>query len=410
MQLTLITFGYEVAPPPADCAWIIDVRDIPADVVDGLWNLTGLDQAVADKVLATDQAQAWLDKFTAKLSDLVDGDRVAVGCSIGVHRSVALAEAMATIARDAGWSVTVQNRDLDEQRDTAGTIGLVERNTNMAYETRAVSSGSLSFSVTDGKPRIDGRAILFDSWSVDLGGFRERMLPDSVQLDADLVALFDHATDKVLGRTSAGTMEVRSDSKGVAFTAYPPQTTWAADLRVSMERGDIKGCSYRMFVDEDKWYVENGQVCRDVIRARVSELTVTSMPAYPETTAEARDRASQLAKAANVEERAGRVISDANEQVLKQALVNIEAASDMLEAVIVQVDPTFNEDALIVEDETYEEKPAYLDAGTVENSDLLVGGSPTDAERSTAGAAETPPRQSSTYVPGFGFIPNPRKE
>lgn len=409
MHLTLITFGYEVAPPPADCAWVADVRDIDAGVIDGLWQYNGLDQKVAAKVLDTPAAERWLAAFTNELDELQDGDRVAVGCSIGMHRSVAVGQAMATIARDAGWQVTVQNRDLELRRDTAGTLAPMER-TTMAYETRALSSGSLSFTNEGGKPRIDGRAILFDSWSADLGGFRERMLPNSVELESDLVALFDHATDKVLGRTSAGTMEVRSDSKGVAFTAYPPATTWAADLRVSMERGDIKGCSYRMYVDEDRWYVQDGMVCRDVVRARVSELTVTSMPAYPETTAEARDRASQLAKAANVEERAGRVISDANEQVLKSALVNIEAASDMLEAVITQVDPTFNEDNLIAEDPAYEEMPAAPNAGTVENSGLLVGGSLTEADRTSAGAAETTQRQTQTFVMGFGFITNPERK
>jgi HK97 family phage prohead protease len=289
----------------------------------------------------------------------------------------------------------------------------MERNA-MAFETRALGNGALTFTSEGGKPRIDGRAIVFDSWSVDLGGFRERMMPNSVELDPDLVALFDHATDKVLGRTSAGTMEVRSDTKGVAFTAYPPQTTWANDLRVSMERGDIKGCSYRMFVDEDRWYVQDGMVCRDVLKARVSELTVTSMPAYPETTAEARDRATQLAKAAGVEARAGRVLSDANEQVLKGALGQIETAADAIGTVLQQVDPSFDEDQ--VEAPEVEEPATVVDgvlmgdhAGITPNSEMLSGGSLDEANRSSAGAAETPNRQGQTFVFGFGFIPN-RKE
>ena len=75
----------------------------------------------------------------------------------------------------------------------------------MSSEIRATSGDELRFIVDGGKPRIDARAILFNSWSVDLGNFRERMLPGSVQLEDDLIALFDHATDKVLGRTTAGT-------------------------------------------------------------------------------------------------------------------------------------------------------------------------------------------------------------
>lgn len=283
----------------------------------------------------------------------------------------------------------------------------------MAFETRATLGGELRFVTDGGKPRIDGRAILFDSWSVDLGGFKERMLPGSVQLESDLLALFDHATDKVLGRTSAGTMEVRMDDRGVAFTAFPPETSWANDLRVSMERGDIRGCSYRMMVEEDKWYVDmNGQVCRDVIKAQISELTVTSMPAYPETTAEARSTAAKLAKHSKAEERVGREISDGNLQVLKQVFDHLELASDTLEQVIAKVDPTFNEDnyglpeTSEMDNETTNET-GTLPAGHVEGSDILAPAGAADGEGAgtSDGASETTPRRSRTFVPGFGFIP-----
>lgn len=290
----------------------------------------------------------------------------------------------------------------------------------MASEIRSTSAGEFRFIMDGGRPRIDARAILFNSWSVDLGGFRERMMPGSVSLDADLVALFDHDTSMVLGRTSAGTMIVSEDERGVSMTAWPPNTTWANDLRVSMERGDIKGCSYRMMVEEDKWYVENGQVCRDILKASISELTVTSMPAYPETTAEARSHAEALAQQLPAEDRAGRVISDSNEQVLKNALVQIESASDMLEYVIKQVDPSFNEDDLIVEDPAYEvgEDSDPVDAGRTPGSEYITpqdsadtadGGSPDAGMRSSVGATETQSAEVPVYVPGFGFIPN-RKE
>lgn len=289
----------------------------------------------------------------------------------------------------------------------------------MAHEVRSTPTGEIRFITDGGRPRIDARAILFDSWSVDLGGFRERMMPGSVNLDADLVALFDHDTSMVLGRTSANTMEVREDSIGVAFTAYPPETTWAQDLRVSMERGDIRGCSYRMMVEDDFWYVQDDQVCRDIIKANISELTVTSMPAYPETTAEARSHAQALAKQAPGEARVGRVLSDANEQVLKTALVQIEAASDAIESVISSVDPSFNEDDLIQEDPSMEEKPAGPDAGRTPGAEYLapptdsatgsMDGAFNESQRSSVGATETPTPETHTYVPGFGFIPT-RKE
>lgn len=303
----------------------------------------------------------------------------------------------------------------------------------MATETRAVNGGELRFMMDQGRARVDGRAILFDSWSVDLGGFKERMLPGSVQLEADLVALFDHDTSKVLGRTSAGTMEVTTDSRGVAFTSYPPDTTWARDLRVSMERGDIRGCSYRMMVQEDKWYMdETGQVCRDVLKATVSELTITSMPAYPETTAEARSHAKALAAAAGSQDRAGRVLSDANEVALKAALGALELAEDTIEAVLMQVDPTFKAEDTAEDESECEccngegcpgctcgtEGEGSTDAGCTCPDENCATCNPTDSgsmdgasssSRSSDGASETQKNRSQTFVPGFGFIPN-RKE
>lgn len=273
----------------------------------------------------------------------------------------------------------------------------------MTFETRSTTGGDLRFIVDGGRPRIDARAIIFDSWSVDLGGFRERMLPGSVELDSDLPAVFDHNSAWVLGRTSANTLEVRNDSIGVAFTAYPPETTWAKDLRVSMERGDIKGCSYRMMVEEDFWYVQDGVVCRDVIKAKVSELTVTSMPAYPETTAEARSHAAALAKQTPTEDRAGRVISGANEQVLIGALNQIELAGDAIAAVIKSVNPSFNEDNIDAETSETE-----MESGSESDVAIITGGAPADDGNSSDGASETQAR-SSAFVPGFGFINTPRK-
>ena len=345
------------------------------------------------------------------------------------------------------------------------------------YETRSVPASAVRIAVDEGVPRIEARAIAYGSWSVDLGGFRERMMPGSVELDDDLLALFDHESSMVLGRTSSGTMEVRTSGAGVDFTAYPPDTQWARDLRVSMARGDIKGCSYRMFVEDDRWYVEDGQVCRDVKKAQVSELTVTSMPAYPQTTAVARSRAAALRATAFAdtldqddqdrlaswqrlyqlesamettivdalsagdlaaasaafddfaaegkawftahagpepgttaadfgmddasmgwlaystsarsrhflaELRAGRVLSDANEQLLKDAVEMIETATENIESVIAQVDPTYVDDD---------------DEDTTTGADAEDGSS--SAGRSRPGGS---PDRHLAYAPGFSFI------
>src|SRR5690349_13705723 len=71
----------------------------------------------------------------------------------------------------------------------------------------------------DGK-KLRGYAIVFGSMSVDLGGFRELIAPEAVDRTlgaaADVRALVDHDSGKVIGRTRAGTLQLKKDSKGLA--------------------------------------------------------------------------------------------------------------------------------------------------------------------------------------------------
>lgn len=161
---------------------------------------------------------------------------------------------------------------------------------------------TLRFVADADKPRVEGRAIVYDALSEDLGGFREKFAPGSVELDDDLLALFDHQTSMVIGRTSAGTLEAEDGPDGVDMVAYPPETSWARDMRVSMERGDIRHMSFRFIPVEDDWQVVGDVVVRTVTKAEVLELSVVSMPAYPQTSAEARNRASVMRDAVSTVE------------------------------------------------------------------------------------------------------------
>ena len=80
--------------------------------------------------------------------------------------------------------------------------------------------------------RIIGHAVVFDVRSRDLGGFVEVVKPQAVrralQPEADIVGLFDHNTDAVLGRTPQ-TLTLRQDDRGLAFELHPPDTQHGRD-------------------------------------------------------------------------------------------------------------------------------------------------------------------------------------
>jgi Escherichia/Staphylococcus phage prohead protease len=140
-------------------------------------------------------------------------------------------------------------------------------------------------------PKLEGYASVFNSVSEDLGGFREIVKPGAFQRTlrsntADPLALVAHIPSLVLGRRSAGTLKLAEDSKGLAFEIDLPQTMAAADLLVSVERGDIKGASFAFVVPAggDAWKMQGDTVLRELHDVSLHEISITANPAYADTT------------------------------------------------------------------------------------------------------------------------------
>ena len=142
---------------------------------------------------------------------------------------------------------------------------------------------------------IKGYPIVFNRLSEDLGGFRERILPDAIQFADDLAADFNHNPDYILGRVRAGTMKVSTDARGVFMDVNPPDTTWARDLKASIKRGDIDqgSFSFRVLPGGQQITEENGQQVRTLSKILVRRLSVVSDPAYTKTSIEVRARSAK---------------------------------------------------------------------------------------------------------------------
>lgn len=142
--------------------------------------------------------------------------------------------------------------------------------------------------------RIGGYAAVFDSWSDDLGGFRERIAPGAfaktVQ-EADVRGLLNHDPNYVLGRTRAETLTLEEDAKGLRFEVIPPETQWARDLMVSVGRGDINQMSFGFRTIKDTWSKglvdESGRGVRErtLLEVALYDVSVVTFPAYPATEA-----------------------------------------------------------------------------------------------------------------------------
>jgi UPF0042 nucleotide-binding protein len=117
---TVSSFGFKHGPQ-LEADWVVDVRFLPNPFwVPELRPLTGLDPAVSAYTLAGEEGRETVARlggtlrWAAERSE-VHGRRrlhVAVGCTGGRHRSVAVAEALAAHLREAGIDVVVRHRDM----------------------------------------------------------------------------------------------------------------------------------------------------------------------------------------------------------------------------------------------------------------------------------------------------------
>ena len=104
----------------------------------------------------------------------------------------------------------------------------------------------------NGQRRMTGHGSVFNTPSQDLGGFREIIHPgafDAALATADVRCLFNHDPNLILGRTASGTLRVTTDPTGLAYDCDAPDTTYAADLAISMERGDVTQSSFAFLLD-----------------------------------------------------------------------------------------------------------------------------------------------------------------
>lgn len=161
---------------------------------------------------------------------------------------------------------------------------------------RRASPTSASADLVDDR-FIRGYPIVFNVLSQDLGGFKERILPDAVDrsLNGDVRALVDHDRAKVIGRTKAGTLTLRKEKRGLRVTIEPdPEISYARDIMRAVARGDVSGMSFAFRVLEEDWHYEDKKVpVRDVLDMEIREVSVVTWPAYLETDVEVAQRSLQ---------------------------------------------------------------------------------------------------------------------
>ena len=141
---------------------------------------------------------------------------------------------------------------------------------------------------------VKGHAAVYNKWSLDLGGFRERIKPGAfttaLSSDPHVLHLWDHDTAKSLSSTRSKDypLELTEDPRGLRYYSKVAPTSYAADLRVLLEGGVIDQSSFAFTVREDEWKIReiDGEeiVQRTIVEVdQLFDVTTCAMGAYPTT-------------------------------------------------------------------------------------------------------------------------------
>lgn len=123
LRINVVSFGFKYGLP-LDADHVVDVRFISNPYwITELRHLNGKDEPVRDYVLHQDGVEPFIEKYADALAGILPGYvreqklyvTVAVGCTGGKHRSVAITEAIARRLRGTGETVHTLHRDLGRE-------------------------------------------------------------------------------------------------------------------------------------------------------------------------------------------------------------------------------------------------------------------------------------------------------
>jgi len=138
--------------------------------------------------------------------------------------------------------------------------------------------------------KLGGYAAVFEE-SADLGWLgKERMAVGSLDTalrSSDVRALWEHEPRWLLGRTSADTLRLSADSRGLEWEVDLPDVSYANDLRALVERGDITGASFAFVPGAHTWDRET-ETRTHVSVKQLVDVSAVAFPAYEGASTEAR--------------------------------------------------------------------------------------------------------------------------
>lgn len=167
---------------------------------------------------------------------------------------------------------------------------------------RTISSRCTQYRAAEenGDQYIEGYFAVFNSVYEIAPGLTESIAPGAFRdtLGGDIRALTNHDTTLVLGRTKAGTLELREDGHGLwGRVRINRDDGDAMNLYHRVQRGDVDQCSFGFdILRESTETRQDGSVHFTIEEIELYEVTVATFPAYEETAVAARSAQAEQIK------------------------------------------------------------------------------------------------------------------
>lgn len=146
---------------------------------------------------------------------------------------------------------------------------------------------------------ISGYAIVFNSESRDLGGFKETISPtalDGVIENSDVLCLLNHSTERgVLARSKngKGSLKLSIDAKGLKYEFDAPNTQLGDELIEGIKRGDISTSSFAFTIEKDVWNEDYSKRRIEKIK-QLYDVSPVYQEAYEDTTVAIKSRQDKI--------------------------------------------------------------------------------------------------------------------
>lgn len=155
---------------------------------------------------------------------------------------------------------------------------------------------------------IEGYFVVYNSETELWPGAYEEVAPGAFEeslKNRNIFCLDNHDSKAVLASTGSGTLELKSDEKGLwGRVKLDLEDPFAKSAFRKVQTGKVTGCSFGFYpVREETINLDDGAIKWRILEAELHEVSITAFPAYPQTDIAARKRDAEAIKKQKLEQR-----------------------------------------------------------------------------------------------------------